>query len=209
MKFYKDILRVKSKYILDNSIISEINNEKHILTSSSSCLIQKNDQEYKLNVRYVNYHINESGGYLNCDKYIITVNKYVEFNNDFKVMKEEWLEVDFDGRRYIGVEDVRIFYDKYKDKLIYIGTGFHKNNNIGIVSGEYDFNSKNLQVNELKQHFTNSDCEKNWVIVDYKNEKHIVYDWYPLKICKLKLNKLNSRCCSLSMNKVSIYQSIF
>jgi tetratricopeptide (TPR) repeat protein len=189
MKFYKDTLRVKTKYILDNSIMSEINNEKYILTSSSSCLIQNNDKNgYKLNVRYVNYLINESGGYLNCDKHIITVNKYVEFNNDFKVTKEEWLEVEFDSRRYIGIEDVRIFYDKYKDKLIYIGTGYHQTNNIGIVSGEYNFNSKKLQVNELKQNFNNSSCEKNWVFVDYKNESHIVYDWYPLKICKLNEN---------------------
>jgi tetratricopeptide (TPR) repeat protein len=189
IKFYKDILPVKTKYILDNSIISEINNEKIILTSSSSCLIKNNTKTgYMLNIRYVNYLINEGGGYLNCDKHIITVNKFVELNNDFKVTKEDWLEVEFDGRRYIGVEDVRIYQDKYKDKLIYIGTGYHQSNNIGIVSGEYNLNSKKLQVNELKQNFRSSNCEKNWVFVDYKNDNCIIYDWYPLKICKLNEN---------------------
>jgi hypothetical protein len=59
IKFYKDILPVKTKYILDNSIISEINNEKIILTSSSSCLIKNNTKTgYMLNIRYVNYLIN-------------------------------------------------------------------------------------------------------------------------------------------------------
>jgi hypothetical protein len=189
IKFYKDILPVKTKYILDNSIISEINNEKIILTSSSSCLIKNNTKTgYMLNIRYVNYLINEGGGYLNCDKHIITVNKFVELNNDFKVTKEDWLEVEFDGRRYIGVEDVRIYQDTYKDKLIYIGTGYHQSNNIGIVSGEYNLNSKKLQVNELKQNFNASNCEKNWVFVDYKNDNCIIYDWYPLKICKLNEN---------------------
>jgi hypothetical protein len=189
MKFYKDILPLKSKYILDNSIIAEINNEKIIFTSSSSCLIPKKDKNgYKLNVRYVNYLINENGSYLNCDKHIITVNKYVEFSNELKITKEEWLEVEFDGRRYIGVEDVRIFYDKYQDKLLYIGTGYHKTNNIGIVTGNYDMNSKKLQVNELTQNFRSSNCEKNWVFVDYKNDNYIIYDWHPLKICKLNDN---------------------
>jgi tetratricopeptide (TPR) repeat protein len=186
MKFYKDILQLKSKFILDNSILSEINGNKILLTSSSSCLIQNNQNNgYLLNVRYVNYLINDNGGYLNCDNHIITVNKFVSLNKDFKIEKDELFDNAYDGRRYIGVEDVRIFYDKYKDKLIYIGTGFHQNNTIGIVSGDYDFNSKKLVVNELKQHFNNSTCEKNWVFVDYKNDNHIIYNWHPLQICKL------------------------
>ena len=189
IKFYKDILQVKSKYILDNSVLSEINKEQTFLTSSSSCLIQNTDKNgYKLNVRYVNYLINQQGNYLNCDKHIITVNKFVELSNDFKILKEEWLELDFDGRRYIGIEDIKIFYDKYKDKILYIGTGYQQNNMLGIVSGNYDLESKKLISNELKQNFNNTSCEKNWVFVDYKNENHIVYDWHPLKICKLNEN---------------------
>lgn len=186
MKFYKDILQTKTKCILDNTILSEINGNKILMNSSSSCLIQNNQNNgYFLNIRYVNYLINDNGGYLNCDNQIITVNKFVSLNKDFSIVKEEFFESDCDGRRYIGVEDVRIFYDKYKDKLIYIGTGFQKNNTIGIVSGDYDYHSKKLVVNELKQHFTNSTCEKNWVFVDYNNETHIIYNWNPLQICKL------------------------
>ena len=186
IKFYKHILQLKSKYILDNSIVTEINNEKVVFTSSSSCLIPNNDKSgYKLNVRYVNYLINENGSYLNCDNHIISVNKFIELDNNFKVIKEEWFELDFDGRRYIGIEDVRIFYDKYKDKLIYIGTGYLQNNTIGIVSENYDLETKKLISNELNQTFNNSTCEKNWVFIDYKNQVNIIYDWYPLKICKL------------------------
>jgi tetratricopeptide (TPR) repeat protein len=189
MKFYKHILKPKTNFILDNSIIAEINNENTTFTSSSSCLIKNNDNNgYILNVRYVNYLINENGSYLNCDKHIITVNKYVELNNDFKVIKEELFDIEFDGRRYIGVEDVRIFHDKYQDKLVYIGTGFHINNNIGIVIGDYNVSSKKIVPTELKQNFNASNCEKNWVFVDYKNDNCIIYDWYPLKICKLNEN---------------------
>jgi tetratricopeptide (TPR) repeat protein len=207
MKFYKDVLHIKSKFILDNTTITEINNENILLTSSSSCLIKNAATNgYKLNVRYVNYHINDGGGYLNCDRHIITANKYVEFDNQFKIIKEEWLEIEFDGRRYIGVEDVKIYHDKYKDKLIYIGTGYHQTNNIGIVSGEYDLISKKLQVNELKQNFKSSNCEKNWVFVDYKNDNHIIYDWYPLKICKL--NENNTIAVSEIKNMPKIFSKV-
>ncbi len=186
MKFYKDVLVPKIKFIFDNKIIKNINNEDITFYSSSSCLIKnENNNGYKMNTRYVNYYINDEGYYLNCDKHIITSNKITEFNSDFNIINEQMLELEFDGRRYIGVEDVRIFYDKYKDKLIYIGTGFQKNNNIGIVYGDYDLESNKLVVNELKQNFNNSSCEKNWVFVDYKNDNCIIYDWYPLKICKL------------------------
>jgi hypothetical protein len=97
------------------------------------------------------------------------------------------MDLLFDGRRYIGIEDVRIYYDN-NNQLKYIGTGFHSNNNIGVVSGNYDINEKKIQINELKQNFYNSNCEKNWVFVDYKNQTHIIYDWYPLKICNLNEN---------------------
>jgi len=43
--------------------------------------------------------------------------------------------------------------------------------------------------NELTCSFNNSDCEKNWVFVDYKDSTHIIYKWNPLQICKLDENK--------------------
>ena len=186
MKFYKYILNPQYKIVLDNSIKSNINNEDIILNSSSSCLIKNTDNSgYKMNIRYVNYSINEDGSYLNCDKNIITVNKFLELDNDLKPVKEDCFEILFDNRRYIGIEDVRIFYDKYKNNLLYIGTGYHQSDNIGIVYGDYNLNTKNLVVKELKQNFNNSNCEKNWVFLDYNNFTHIIYDWYPLKICKI------------------------
>ena len=42
------------------------------------------------------------------------------------------------NRRYAGVEDIKIFNDVTTNKLMFIGTGFHTNNKIGIVTGEYE-----------------------------------------------------------------------
>jgi tetratricopeptide (TPR) repeat protein len=191
MKFYKDILQQKSRLTIDKTIQTNINNENIKFTSSSSCLIPNvNNDGYKTNIRFVNYHINSSGGYLNCDKYIITVNKYIEFDNDFNIKNEKCFELKFDNRRYIGIEDVKIFNDVETNKLLFIGTGFHHNNNIGIVTGEYDIKNLSLKETEILSIFSNSNCEKNWVFVDYKKSTHIIYNWHPLQICK-KNNESN------------------
>jgi tetratricopeptide (TPR) repeat protein len=189
MKFYKQILQKNNTFVVDNSVYHEINGEKIKFISSSSCLIHNpNNNGYLMNVRYVNYHITNTGAYENCEKHIITINQFVEFDKDFKVLNTNWMNLEYDGRLYIGVEDVKIYYDNYKNDLMYIGTGYHSNNKIGIVSGKYDTTSKSFQINELKQTFKDTNCEKNWVFVDYNNETHIVYEWYPLKICKLEEN---------------------
>jgi len=199
MKFYKDVLSKKSRMAFDNTITSVINNEHINLVSSSSCLIpNKNDNGYKMNIRYVNYTITENGSYINCDKHIISVNKCIEFDKDFNIKNEKWLELKFDNRRYIGVEDIRIFNDIETDELLYIGTGYHQNERIGIVCGKYDIANSKLIGNEITQDFNNSGCEKNWVFIDFNNSTHIVYDWNPLNICKInketnKLEKIAKR----------------
>lgn len=189
MKFYKDILKPVQKKTLDDKINITINGENTQFNSSSSCLIQNFDNTgYFLNIRYVNYYITPEGSYINCEKHIITANKYLELDKDLNVISEKMFDVDFNGRHYIGVEDVRIFSDLHTKKLHFIGTGFHKNNQIGIVNGDYDVNKETLLTNEITPDFNNSDCEKNWVFVDYNNETHIVYKWFPLQICKLNEN---------------------
>jgi tetratricopeptide (TPR) repeat protein len=192
MKFYKDILKPIQTINCDNIINMNINfnnNTNNIkLYSSSSCLIPniyENNNGYLMNVRYVNYFINDNGGYLNCDKNIITINKFVKLTTDFKLCDEKMLGLDFDNRRYIGIEDVRIFNDIKTNELQFIGTGYHKNDSIGIVEGKYDVINNKLIANELNSSFTKTNCEKNWVYVDYNKSSHIIYNWHPLQICKM------------------------
>ncbi len=198
MKFYKDILTPQTKMILDNSINQQINGENTLFYSSSSCLIPNPYKKgYLLNVRYVNYYINEKGNYLHCDKHIITLNRYIYFDEHFNIETSGFFDVEFDGRLYIGVEDLRIFYDRFMNHIKFIGTGYHKNNKIGIVSGIYDSSSNKIIANELNQSFNQVNCEKNWVFMDYNNTSTIIYDWYPLKICKQ----------DISNNTISIYET--
>lgn len=186
MKFYKDVLKQKRRITMDDKHVSNINNENITLYSSSSCLIPNSTNDgYHMNIRYVNYYINDGGYYLNCDNNIITVNKYVELDKSLSVKNEKWMDYVFDNRRYIGVEDIRIYDDVSSGKKLFIGTGFHQNNQIGIVSGDYNIETGALNYCELTQKFRDTGCEKNWVFIDYNDSTHVVYDWHPLTICKI------------------------
>jgi len=186
MKFYKDFLIPIQKIDLTNTYECLVNGENTKFNSSSSCLIpNENTDGYSMNIRYVNYYINEIGNYLNCEKHITTCNKYLELDKHFNIINEKMFDVNFENRQYIGVEDVRIFRDNETKKIIFTGTGFLRNNSIGVVKGVYDVNQEKLIYNDLHCGFNHSDCEKNWVFVDYNNSTHMIYSWCPLKICKV------------------------
>jgi len=191
MKFYKDFLIPNHVVIMDSKKTIMINNENIDFHSSSSCLIPNfDDTGYFLNVRYVNYHITPDGSYINCDKHIISVNQVVKLDKDMNLISSQMFDNDFNDRLYIGIEDLRMFKEKdtTNEKLIFTGTGFHENNKIGIVYGEYDIHKDSLLSNEITSSFSKSECEKNWVYVTYENKTHVIYKWYPLQICKINEN---------------------
>jgi tetratricopeptide (TPR) repeat protein len=199
MKFYKDVLKPTYKVDLGYTSMYPVGEREIKFYSSSSCILPKrNTNGYIMNIRCVSYRIDGNGYYLDCDK-VITANKYVELNSDFKVIDEKRFDIVDDGRLYLGVEDIRVYpNDKNPDLLEFIGTGFHHNYKIGIVIGTYDKASNLLVPIEVNPSFTKSDCEKNWVNFVYKNENHIIYKWRPLQICKInkesnQLDLLESR----------------
>jgi len=195
MKFYKDILKQKNMIELSSSETHFIQNKYRKLNSSSSCILPNPTGEgYIMNMRYVNYFIKENGYYSNCDDYIITINKYLELDKNFCITSEKRFFIEDEDRRYLGIEDVRFYpNDKNPELLDFVGTGYHKDDSIGVVKGSYNLGSKVLYGNEIKPSFIKSDCEKNWVNVFYKNENHFIYKWSPLQIGKVneETNKLD------------------
>ena len=154
---------------------------------SSSCIIpNKTKDGYLLNARLVNYRITEDGNYVDWGgKHIVTMNKYIELSNDFEIKREQLLEPIYEDVMYIGIEDIRIF--SHKNTIYHIGTVFRPDKKIGICKGIYDIvNNPNLQSDIITASFSmNSECEKNWVYFNYKGELRIIYNWFPLKICKI------------------------
>jgi len=188
MKFYKDILNPIFKLNMDVSKIYNIGNKNRNFNSSSSCIIPFQDY-YIMNMRMVNYNIDVKGCYHDCDDYIITLNKYIKLSKDFKIIEEKLFESIFDERRYIGIEDIKIFNNN--NNIKFIGTGYHKKSNIGISYGDYNIDNDTLISHEIKPSFNNSNCEKNWVYVNIDNEMLVIYGWHPLQLCKINYNNKN------------------
>ena len=190
LKFYKDILKATHTLKFDDTITDIINGMSYEMRSTSSCILQKDSIEgggYCLNIRYVNYYIDDKGGYLNCGDHITSKNRYVELDSDFTIIKSKRFDHNGDTiRRYVGIEDVRIYKDKHTDKLLFIGTGFLKDERIGIVNGLYDLTKDTLDSTEILSSFNNNFCEKNWVYTEYKDKTHVVYNWFPLQLCEIR-----------------------
>lgn len=205
-KFYDNILQKSSSLDFSSSII----NDNVTFNSSSSCLIRSPDRcGYIMNMRYVNYHITENGSYINCDDHIMTINVYYKLDNNFNVIESKQFNLEFDGRKYIGVEDVRIIETNgcetsvnetsvnetnNDNNVIFMGTGLHKNGNLGIVYGKYDIQINKLEYKELTFPDHQQTCEKNWVFFKYNennenNNAKIIYNWFPLTVCDIDYDK--------------------
>lgn len=192
-KFYENKLTPRKIISFDEKKEFDINGTNILFNSSSSSMIHSPDGNgYIMNVRYVNYRIGEKGEYFDCDKYIITNNKYVKLNNNFEVVSSFFFNLDFIDSKYIGIEDVKIFSDC--DNVIkFIGTGYNlETGQLGMVSNNYDIENKCLKPISLSQDFLKTNCEKNWTYFNLKNETYVVYNWFPLRVCKInQTNKLD------------------
>ena len=187
MKFYTFVLKPEKTHDFSFSINHTLNNVDYHFNSSTSCIIpNKTKDGYLLNTRLVNYRITEDGNYVDWGgKHIVTMNKYIELSNDFEIKREQLIEPIYEDVMYIGIEDIRIF--SHKNTIYHIGTVFRPDKKIGICKGVYDIvNNPNLQSDIITASFSmNSECEKNWVYFNYKGELRIIYNWFPLKICKI------------------------
>jgi tetratricopeptide (TPR) repeat protein len=177
MKFYKNKLEYVSEVDMSFAITHNIAGKDRKFHSSSASIIPRGNG-YLMNTRLVNYYINEQGKYLDCDDYIITMNQRIELTKDLKIKNSTLLEPPFTEKRYLGVEDIKIFEDG--DNILYMGTGQQQGGNLGMMMGTYGEDAQ-----ELTCGFKQAYCEKNWVFV-MCDTPHIVYQWHPLQLCKIQ-----------------------
>ena len=177
-------------------------------TPSFCCLLPKEREEedgvlaqYLVNVRLVNYWINDKGGYENPGTvHTINVLAVVEHSYDktfhpesnqksWKVLKEGVLEYDTSvDNYYIGLEDIRLAYDAKRDVIQY-------NANRGVDKGMMVIEHGYISIS--KEGFStyhdvfletekSKEIEKNWVIfpctTNSATDTRMIYGWYPLTI---------------------------
>ena len=193
LKFY-EIKLISFKTINFNNTM--IHNDI-IFYSSSSCIIKKyNSDNYLMNIRYVNYQINDDGSYV-IKNNIISLNKFVELDKEFNKIQEFLIQSDTNNinennsnKMYVGIEDLKIF--NAENKIFFIGTDYnYQIGKIGISYGIYDNDIQHqLNITQLQQSFSDTSCEKNWVFTTFNGELHIIYKWSPLVICEIKENNI-------------------
>ena len=140
--------------------------------------------------RFVNYHIDDNGNYIN-QEHIVTKNVISVLDQDKKLIKEFVLDYDkqYDGR-YVGQEDIRLFC---VDNCIYYtcNRGINQENGslkICVEFGAIDLDAEKCINSVLLYKQDMSDTEKNWVLfqsfVPSPNASKLrcVYKWSPLTI---------------------------
>lgn len=140
--------------------------------------------ELVVNVRYVNYRINDRGGYEN-QEHISTKNVIAKFDLTTWEKKSEefmWYDKSIDNL-YVGLEDVRIYYSETQQKLLYNanrGIGPH---NLKVEHGEVSANQPLLGSSGLITMEGQKEVEKNWVMFeDAAGNIKVVYGWHDLII---------------------------
>ena len=147
-------------------------------STPSLCL---HNGELVCNYRYVNYRINDDGGYEN-NEFIETVNIISRFNPDTLYQIGENVTVKYDTKldnRYVGLEDIRLFSSG--GKLLYnanrgleVGMSI-ENGTIDLKTGETE--------SMLLDMANKREVEKNWVLFENSDNKvKCIYGWSPLTI---------------------------
>jgi tetratricopeptide (TPR) repeat protein len=177
------IMITPEKYIdLSETLFYKNDNHTTKLYSSSPSII-KEKNGYFVNIRYVNYKLEDDGTYVGSDiGYVHNANKAISLDEDFKVKDIHFISNPTDFSQYDnGPQDVRLWRKKTGD-IIYSCTTIRKDNNKPWVAfGEYSING--LQECKVINHYReNVMCEKNWVFAD---DERIIYSWSPIRIAKI------------------------
>jgi tetratricopeptide (TPR) repeat protein len=152
--------------------------------------------------RFVNYKINDKGGYENRDK-IETRNAVAIFDaNTWTKLTEFELKYDTNiDNVYVGLEDVRLFW--YKGKLMYNANRGLGHGHILVEHGTVVYDDQPTVVLDILNNETpeyrhlalpnksqRKPVEKNWVFFeDTHGNKKVIYGWYNLSIGDLELDE--------------------
>jgi len=156
--------------------------------SSPSILFHKN-RKY-INVRQVSYKIDENGKYLDrasgghC-KHVNTINT-MYWTDGPSYDTENFKPNDISTKHVNGIEDLKLY--THNGVIKYTGTKWLDYNKISIVIGEYT--KEGLDNYAILESPEGRNVEKNWVPFGLDNEELFVYDWNPIKIGRIKNNKL-------------------
>jgi glycosyltransferase involved in cell wall biosynthesis len=159
---------------------------------------------FYLNVRYVNYYIDDKGGYINRDT-IDTINHLYQYavepsSGAIELVFDSVVEVDpkFNGT-YVGIEDVRLLYDASSDVLYYNGNrGLNESVYKAILPGSESSTGTRIAVEygrvnrstdqgpkfegQIIYGDVQNHVEKNWTLAQFApGDPTVIYGWRPFQ----------------------------
>jgi tetratricopeptide (TPR) repeat protein len=223
-KFYVS-KAIQSAVPIDNNLLSILNSigstldiDLNIFLPSTPSLCFLNNTTLIVNKRYVNYSIDNNGGYVNRENIItqnviavINISREGQEDQDEKyiLQKEYILESDKSlDNHYIGLEDIRLHTGE-DGKLYYNANRGFGYNNIQVEHGEIEYDildsetysetNKTLCLtskNRILKKDGAGQVEKNWVLFNSgnnidKKSLHCIYGWSPLIIGEIKGDNFN------------------
>jgi tetratricopeptide (TPR) repeat protein len=181
-KFYSKKLKSVSVDVVGKEVLESVGSDfvDPEFVGSTPSLAWMEDGKLAVCRRFVNYRINDRGGYEN-QQHITTKNRIAIIDtNTWTKEREFWQQYDTSlDNVYVGLEDVRLFW--YGGKLEYNanrGLGQHK---IAVEHGQVQVvdgcKSGLVFIDDQKQ------VEKNWVVFeDAGGKKKMIYGWKDLVI---------------------------
>ena len=134
-----------------------------------------------VNVRYVNYRIDDNGNYVN-QSHIITKNAIAVIDISKPIWKTvQEFELDYDKSndgRYVGLEDVRIFLQK--DSILYNANRGIPDDTMTVEHGEISLSDESTKNSKWPKTANHHGIEKNWVLLPGdKKSPRVIYHWNP------------------------------
>jgi len=167
----------------------DINGQMVELHYSNASIIEMSGDvgSYAMNVRCINYRI-ENGVHTYNSNPPVTINRLLILDNEFKIINDTIMDtITNPDAKYTGIEDIRLY--NQRGTLYYSGSYYDTvTDSMQISNNMYNItaNKLGLTPNIIKVEFkTGFTTEKNWVYFDYYPGKCVIYQWYPLKICRI------------------------
>ena len=182
------VLDLSPLYTIGNTLSDEL---QGLYPSTPSLCLDKTGKILTVVKRYVNYSIDDNGGYVN-QKHIITKNVISTFQLNESLKLEPLTEspefvLGYNtvlDNVYVGLEDMRL-YENNGNIFYSCNRGVHIHN-IRIEHGIVSKDSRSVENSVLLQKPGASEIEKNWVMIEQKeDEMYFIYKWSPLVIGKV------------------------
>ncbi len=194
-KFYAEKLSLKGSKV---EFLTNVLTHADFVTSTPSMCYLDEGAKLLVNVRHVNYRIDDKGNYINKDK-IETHNWLTLYDRKTGAIEKEF-ELEYNrelDNLYVGLEDVRLF--ECGGQVFFTANRGLSSGQMAIECGTINLETGKTESSILKKKGDMKLIEKNWTLFDgldprvtakssyaYDTMK-IVYGWYPLTVYDMNM----------------------